>query len=68
VIAYEAVSIPPVGGSSAAPSWRRRGRSRPLDRLVPIIHDVVPLADTAAAFAPGRRTAGTTIIGAIDDE
>jgi NADPH:quinone reductase-like Zn-dependent oxidoreductase len=31
-------------------------------RLKPILGDVRPLAETAAAFAPGRRTPGKTII------
>jgi NADPH:quinone reductase-like Zn-dependent oxidoreductase len=37
-------------------------------RLAPIVADVVPLDETAAAFAPGHRTAGKTIVGVVEDE
>jgi NADPH:quinone reductase-like Zn-dependent oxidoreductase len=37
-------------------------------RLTPIVGAVRPLEEAAAAFAPGRRTAGKTIIQVVGDD
>ncbi|MEU7588820.1 NADP-dependent oxidoreductase [Micromonospora sp. NPDC049230] len=37
-------------------------------RLNPLVGAVLPLSETAAAFAPGRRTPGKTIIQLVDEQ
>ena len=36
-------------------------------RLNPVVGAVLPLADAAAAFAPGKRTPGKTILRVTQD-